>query len=450
MASSPWTIRNRDIMTTSLDVLTEHLLRRLEMVRQKLGYDCESPAGPDDRFADLIDSMGLVEFVAVLADDCGTTATDIEECVGRRFGTIAELARALQTAGVFPREEQSSRESRPAERMAVSMQRATCWLAATAVHLPQTVQSAVELDEMLQRPPGWLERHAGIHQRRIWGDEDPLAGAVAAGRDCLQRAGLLLEDVGTLLVTAEAPPLRAGLAAAVHHGLGLRPETTALEIGGACTGFLSALWLARRLVAEVGSVLIVSVESPSCFLKVEPGLAGEAAALFGDAATACAVCADSTGQEAVPVGEVVLGADGAGASLLRVQPSAGGFCEVQMDGGALASRAIRAMAEAVTSLTERYGISPLDLAGVVAHGGNGRMPGLLARQLGLPPERVWSETYRTGNLGSASLPTAWGAREQTSSGAMVWTAVGAGLTWGAALLGVGEGRSALRVLAPRP
>jgi 3-oxoacyl-[acyl-carrier-protein] synthase III len=241
-----------------------------------------------------------------------------------------------------------------------------------------------------------------------------------------------------LLVTAEAPPLLAGLAAVVHHGLGLRPQTAALEVGGACTGFLSALWLARRLVAEAGSVLIVSVEAPSRFLKVEPGAAGEAAALFGDAAAACLVCAEPPGPDAVPVGEVLLGCDGAGVGLLRVVPSAGGLCEVQMDGSALASRAVCAMAEAVTTLTKRYGLSPSDLGGVVAHGGNGRLPGLLARQLGLAPERVWSETPRTGNLGSASLPVAWAARQGASAGIMGWTAVGAGLTWGAALIGPGE------------
>jgi 3-oxoacyl-[acyl-carrier-protein] synthase-3 len=106
-----------------------------------------------------------------------------------------------------------------------------------------------------------------------------------------------------------------------------------------------------------------------------------------------------------------------------------------MEGGALAGRAVRAMADAVTRLTERYGLSPSDLTGVVTHGGNGRLPGLLARQLRLAPERVWSETARTGNLGSASLPVAWAARQGASAGRVAWTAVGAGLTWGAALIG---------------
>jgi 3-oxoacyl-[acyl-carrier-protein] synthase III len=62
----------------------------------------------------------------------------------------------------------------------------------------------------------------------------------------------------------------------------------------------------------------------------------------------------------------------------------------------------------------------------------GRLPALLARQLGLGVDRVWSETAHTGNLGSASLPVAWAAHPPPQ-GPVAWTAVGAGLQWGAAL-----------------
>ena len=53
---------------------------------------------------------------------------------------------------------------------------------------------------------------------------------------------------------------------------------------------------------------------------------------------------------------------------------------------------------------------------------------------------VWSQTAHTGNLGSASLPAAWAARPAPADGPVVWTAVGAGLTWGAALFGPAHSR----------
>ena len=63
------------------------------------------------------------------------------------------------------------------------------------------------------------------------------------------------------------------------------------------------------------------------------------------------------------------------------------------------------------------------------------MPNLIALQLDLPPERIWSQTANTGNLGSASLPVTWALQAEAPRGPVAWTAVGAGLTWAAALTG---------------
>jgi 3-oxoacyl-[acyl-carrier-protein] synthase III len=108
-----------------------------------------------------------------------------------------------------------------------------------------------------------------------------------------------------------------------------------------------------------------------------------------------------------------------------------------MDGPAVAQRAVRAKARAVRQVARRRGLVVQDLDAVVMHGGNGRMPALLARRLGLPAGRVWSETAAAGNLGAASLPAAWAARREGCGGRVAWTAAGAGLQWGAALWGAG-------------
>jgi 3-oxoacyl-[acyl-carrier-protein] synthase-3 len=227
-----------------------------------------------------------------------------------------------------------------------------------------------------------------------------------------------------------------GLAAALHHRLGLRPDAVTLEIGNACTGFLAALWTAESLLPRAGPVLVVAVEAPSHFLKLQPGPAGEAAALFGDGAAAALLCDHPIGRHPVPLAGVALGVDGSAGDVLRVERSAAGSVELHMDGARLAGRAVAAMAEAVRGLTGQYGLGVSALEAVVCHGGNGRLPALLARSLGLAPEHVWSETPRTGNLGSASLPAAWAAHRLTPHGPVAWAAVGAGLTWGTAITGV--------------
>jgi hypothetical protein len=56
-------------MTASLQVWTDHLLRRLAQVRHELGLEPASPGDAHVRLADVLDSMGLIEYLAVLAED---------------------------------------------------------------------------------------------------------------------------------------------------------------------------------------------------------------------------------------------------------------------------------------------------------------------------------------------------------------------------------------------
>ena len=403
---------------------------RLNEVQCNLGQEPTPPVDANVRFADVLDSMGMVELLALLAEDCGVKPEAIEQAAKRRFGTIAELAQALHAAGLAPLAPAAQQASSPQSQTVTAS-----WLLATAVKLPEAVQPASAINEALHRPQHWLEEHAGILQRRIWKDQDPLTAAVQAGQECLKRAGLAPQEVGALLVTSEAPPLMIGLAAALHSRLELTADAVAIEIGGACTGFLSALWVAQSLLPQRRLVMIIAIEAVTRYLLLQPGPPGEAAALFGDAAAACLVGEAPTGPSAVPLRAVALGCDGSGASLLRVEHDPQRLFALHMRGMELAGRAVNAMAQAVQRLLQEYDLKVEDLAAVVSHGGNGRMPSLLARKLGLPPERVWSATETTGNLGSASLPVAWAARESRPPGPVICTAVGAGLTWGAAMLG---------------
>jgi 3-oxoacyl-[acyl-carrier-protein] synthase-3 len=415
------------------DDLARYLLEGIRRVQQELGWTGPAPRDVHERFADLLDSMGLVEFLLQVADDCGTTPEAIEACVQRQFGTIAELATAMQAAGLSPRGQPPSMAMPSSPPSGVSRPGFGFWFGATTAKLPATVQAAEEIDAILQRPSGWLRKRAGIESRRLWGTEDPLVAAIAAGRECLSRAGLRTGDVGALLVTSEAPPLLLGLAATLQHRLGLLAGTPALEVGGACTGFLAALWFGRPLLPRTGPILVIAVEAPSRLLQLEPGPAGEAAALFGDGAAACILCDQSVGDDAVPVMDVVVGADGSGAHLLGVERTTNTFA-LRMRGQALAERAVRVMADRGHALLKQHGLALAEVRAVLAHGGNGRMPALVARRLGYPAEHMWSETARVGNLGSATLPAAW-AKRGPVAGPVLWTAVGAGLTWATALTG---------------
>jgi 3-oxoacyl-[acyl-carrier-protein] synthase-3 len=459
-------------MQQTTDAMLEHLLERLREVQSFLGVAADAAVDADAPLGKLLDSMALVEYVAVLAEDCAVSADVIEHCAGLQFGTVRQLAVALAEAGITCAQNQTlgpliAVTAPIVERMA------TCWLSSPVLLLPELVQRADELDALLDRPSGWLIRHAGICQRHIWGAQDPVTVAAAAGLASLRNAGLLAEDVETLLVTSEASPLPAGMAAVLHHRLNLRPKAVALEVGGACTGFLSALWLAQRLLGHErppqvvgpeswregpahvvsgsrqervsppggraprtpGVILVIALEAPSLYLHVKPGPTGETAALFGDGAAACVLSRQTLASTSLSLLDVELRSEGGAADLLQVLRAPPEGFEIHMEGTRLAGVAVRTMATGVLDQLAHHKLDLGRVQAIIAHGGNGRMPGLLARRLGLPSHAVWSATETTGNLGSVSLPAAWALHADTVAGPLAWAAVGAGLTGAWALTG---------------
>src|SRR5262249_2427473 len=148
----------------------------------------------------------------------------------------------------------------------------------------------------------------------------------------------------------------------------------------------------------------------------------EAAALFGDGVAAALVAREPLSAAAVPLLDLTLACQGDETHSIRVAHSPEAGVEVYLPGRALASRAVRALTPARRDLTRDHGLEVASLEGVVVHGGNGRMPAVVARQLDLPPDRVWSCTAETGNLGSASLPAAWAGLTVLPRAPVAWTA----------------------------
>lgn len=91
-------------MSLSLDAWNAYLLDCLRRVQRDLGWEMRQDPHPNVRFADCLDSMGMVEFLMILAEACGVPASAIEQGAGRQFSTIAELAEVLVSLGLSPGE----------------------------------------------------------------------------------------------------------------------------------------------------------------------------------------------------------------------------------------------------------------------------------------------------------------------------------------------------------
>jgi 3-oxoacyl-[acyl-carrier-protein] synthase III len=318
-------------------------------------------------------------------------------------------------------------------------------IAAVAMALPERRVSNQQLAARLGVDADWISKRTGTRERP-WASADDRLSALAAeaGRRALERAGVAPHDVDLVLVatstadeiTPNAGPLVAGLIGADQAG--------ALDIGAACTGWLSALSLACGQIESCRArhALVVGADFLSRFLDESDR---DTAPLFADGAGAAVISATESANERV--GPVVLRADHSGSHLIRLARGE----QIQMDGAEAFRAGVSSLAE-VTSQALAASDCHLDEIGLfVYHQANSRILRAVAQRLGLPPERVVDYVDRLANASTATLPIGLSVAESEGriqpGDRVLLAAFGGGLTWGATVVGWSS-RASIPTAAP--
>jgi 3-oxoacyl-[acyl-carrier-protein] synthase-3 len=304
-------------------------------------------------------------------------------------------------------------------------------VAGLGIALPDGVVTSDSIAERLGVASGWIERRTGIASRR---QADPSVRvcdlAAAAAAEALRDAELDAAEVDLVLVaTVAADEITPNAAPQVAHAIGT-DHAGAVDIGAACTGFVSALTIAAGLIEahRASTVLVVGAEVLSRYTNPDDRTT---AGVFGDGAGAAVLVPRDRGV----LGRAVLGSDGLAAPYI-VAPREGGF--IEMDGHETFKRAVATLAANATQAVHANGLELDDVALFVLHQANGRILTAVAETLGVAPERVLNTIREVGNTSAASVPLAlYAAREQgllADGDRIVLGAVGAGFTWGALVL----------------
>jgi 3-oxoacyl-[acyl-carrier-protein] synthase-3 len=161
--------------------------------------------------------------------------------------------------------------------------------------------------------------------------------------------------------------------------------------------------------------------------------------LFGDGAGAV-VLEPADGQGFLGF---ELGADGAGGEHLWLPGSGSRRFEdpeqfVKMNGREVFKFATRVLVQSAETVLERYGATIDDVDLYVPHQANVRIIDHATKKLGIPSDRVVINVDRYGNTSSGSIPLALAEAQadgRLQAGNLVlMTGMGAGLTWGSALM----------------
>ena len=317
--------------------------------------------------------------------------------------------------------------------MPLDRQLRTAALASVAMAVPERVVTNATVAEHAGVTEQWIVHRTGVHERRHVSEGERLQDlATAAGRQALDNAGVEPKDVDLVLVaTLAADELTPNAAPLVAHDLGA-VKAGAMDVGSACTGFLSGLQLAAAQVegGRADNVLLIGADVLSRYIdRTDRGTA----ALFADGAGAAVVAPAGEGQGRI--GDILLRCDGSGKDSIKA-----GDQEriIHMQGHDTFKSAVLRMSEATLASVERAGLELDEIDLFVYHQANARILTAVGDKLGLDEAKVVNSIDRYGNTSSATLPIALAdARERgllQPGMNVLLSAFGAGFTWGAGVI----------------
>jgi 3-oxoacyl-[acyl-carrier-protein] synthase III len=312
-------------------------------------------------------------------------------------------------------------------------------------HVPERVVTNDDLAQLVDTSDEWIVTRTGIRERRFAADGEALSDlALPAARAALEAAGVQAGDLDLIIVATVTPDMQFPSTAAILADLLGSGEAAAYDLAAGCTGFVYAIAQAFGMV-ESGLSRCTLVVGADVLSKLMNFGDRSTCVLFGDGAGAVVV--EAVAEEGFLAFE--LGADGAGGKDLNLpaggsrmptnaETVASGAHYVHMNGREVFKFATRVLVSSAEAVLAKCELSLDDVDVYVPHQANVRIIDHAVARLGIPKEKVIVNVDRYGNTSSASIPLA--LAEAVSTGrvhqgdTILMTGMGAGLTWGSAVM----------------
>jgi 3-oxoacyl-[acyl-carrier-protein] synthase III len=307
------------------------------------------------------------------------------------------------------------------------------------VNVPERVFTNKDLEQFVDTTDEWIVERTGIRERRFATEDEALTDiALPAAIAALEDAGTLPSEIDLLVCATVTPDMLFPTSSALlADELGM-PDAAAYDLLAGCTGFVYAIAQAYGMLAGglAKKALVVGGDVLSKILDWEDR---STLVLFGDGAGAVVL-------ERVEQGGFLgfeLGADGGGGRHLWLPGSGSRKFEdpdsfVKMNGREVFKFATRVMVSSAEAVLAECELTVDEVDVYVPHQANKRIIDHAARKLGIPEQKVVVNVDRYGNTSSGSIPLALGdavADGRLRDGELVlMTGMGAGLTWGSALI----------------
>lgn len=331
-------------------------------------------------------------------------------------------------------------------------------IVAVSYYLPERV---VTNEDLAREYPDWdipkLSRKTGVSARHIAEEgETAFDLGLRACNKLIENHSIDTATIDAVVFCTQTPDYIMPYNAALLHGeLGLRRDVRAFDISLACSGYTYCLDVARGMAATGAAQNILIVTADTYSKLIHPG-DRSVRTLFGDGAAATLTTATSAHERGVI--DVSCGTYGLGADRFIVE--AGG-CRtprdiatrmpfhdangnvrsrdhIRMDGLGVLSFFNSTIPQDICSLLARNDLAPKDVTGYVFHQASEMAIGTLQKALKLEDGMVVRAFSDTGNLVSASIPTALARSIDDGrfkqGDLLVLSGFGVGLSWSNVLM----------------
>jgi len=311
-------------------------------------------------------------------------------------------------------------------------------LISVASAIPAHVETNDAVEARLGLEPGWIAKRTGIRARPIASPTEATSDlAVRAGTLALQRSGIDASQIRLLLLATSTPDhLLPPTAPLVAHRLGLA-HAGAVDLAGACAGFLYAVILAQAYGAGIQKPVLVI--AANILTRRVNDKDPSTVALFSDGAGAV-VLAPSKASDFLGAH---LGSDGSSYDAIGIPsggtrdpltPAAvaeGRHLMTMRRGTSLFKQAIHAMAFSGNEAMKSAGLDAASIDWWIPHQANTRIIHDTGKLLGIPPERTINVVDKYGNSSAATIPIALSDAVESGQiqpgNILLFTAAGAGM-----------------------
>lgn len=309
--------------------------------------------------------------------------------------------------------------------------------------LPEKVVTNEDLARRIDTSDEWIHARTGIRRRHVAANGEMTSDlAVNAARRALDVAGVAADELDLIVLATSTPDSTfPATATRVQAQLGMTGGA-AFDVQAVCSGFVYALGVADNFlkVGQAKNALVIGAETFSRILDWEDR---STCVLFGDGAGAVVMRAEPSNGSAEERGVLSthLHTDGRLYDLLYVD---GGPSSTQttgylrMSGPEVYRHAVVKLTEVVVEALDANGLEASDIDWFVPHQANKRIIDGTAKRLGVGDEKIILTIEDHANTSAASIPLALdlGASDGRiqRGDLLLLEAMGGGLSWGSSLV----------------